>query len=116
MCDGSIGKWLKIKDKLEDYSKIENIISQIEKTDKLEVLKNAEILYKGKEDIMEYLEFINVVLYNSFLNNKNRKYINSVELVEKTRKNLLANSNYDMSIDNLLLKIWEEINEEYSWC
>lgn len=116
MCDGSIGKWLKIKDKLEDYSKIENIISQIEKTDKLEVLKNAEILYKGKENIMEYLEFINVVLYNSFLNNKNQKYINSVELVEKTRKNLLANSNYDMSIDNLLLKIWEEINEEYSWC
>ena len=116
MCDGSIGKWIKIKDKLENYFKIENIISQIQTLDKLEILKNSEILYKGKEDIMEYLEFINVILYNSFLKNKNQKYINSVELVEKTRKNLLANSNYDMSIDNLLLKIWEEINEEYSWC
>lgn len=116
MCDGSIGKWLKIKDKLDDYYKVENIINQMQKLDKLEILKNSEILYKGKEDIISYLEFINVVLYNSFLKNRNQKYIDSVEIVEKTKKNLLANSNYDMSIDNLLLKIWEEINEEYSWC
>lgn len=54
--------------------------------------------------------------YIIILKNDNYKYINSIKIVEKTRKNLLANSNYDMSIDNLLLKIWEEINEEYSWC
>lgn len=116
MCDGSIGKWQKHKDKVEEYLKIEKIIQQIEKIDKLDLLVNSEILYKAKDDIMDYLEFINSVLYNIFLENKNIKYLNCVKIVEKIKKNLLSNSNFDMSIDNLLLKIWEEINEEYSWC
>ena len=29
-------------------------------------------------------------------------------LVEQTKKNLKQNCNYDMSIDNLIFKIWEE--------
>lgn len=116
MCDGSLGKWEKIKSKLQEYDIIDNAINNIEIKDKLEIMKDLEILYKSKDEIMDYLEFINVLLYNNFLKNDNYKYINSIKIVEKTRKNLLANSNYDMSIDNLLLKIWEEINEEYSWC
>ncbi len=116
MCDGSLGKWQKIKNKLEQYDIIDNAISNIEIKDKLEIMKDLEIIYKSKEEIMDYLEFINVLLYDNFLKNNNYKYINSIDIVEKTRKNLLANSNYDMSIDNLIFKIWEEINEEYSWC
>ena len=34
--------------------------------------------------------------------------------VEEAKKRLAANSNYDMTIDNLLMKMWEEINEKYS--
>lgn len=115
MCDGSIGKWLQIKDNLEDYLKIEDVVNNIIKCDKIEILKKSKILYDNKEYIGNYLEYINIVLYNNFIKTKQQKYINCIEIVEKTRSNLLLNSNYDMSIDNLLMKIWEEINEEYSW-
>ena len=40
--------------------------------------------------------------------------LNCVEFVEDTKKRINANSNYDMSIDNLLIRMWEEINEKYS--
>ena len=29
---------------------------------------------------------------------------------ENTKKRLQANANYDMSIDNMLLNLWEEVN------
>ena len=35
-----------------------------------------------------------------------------IKVVEQTKKNLLANANYNMCIDNLLLKLWEEFNEQ----
>ena len=34
----------------------------------------------------------------------------AIKIVEDTKKRLNFNSNYDMSIDNLLINIWEEFN------
>jgi len=34
----------------------------------------------------------------------------NIETIEEVKKNLKANSNFDMSIDNLLFKMWEELN------
>ena len=81
------------------------------------MLNSAEILYKSKDDIYNYLEYINVILYQLSKQDINckAKYVNSIKLVEETKQHLLANSNYDMSIDRLLFKIWEEINEKNSW-
>lgn len=31
-------------------------------------------------------------------------------MIEETKKKILANANYDMSIDYLLLKLWEEFH------
>ena len=116
LCNGSIGKALKIKEKIEDYNKIENIIINMNKS-LITMLNSAEILYKSKDDIYNYLEYINVILYQLSKQNINckTKYVNSIKIVEETKKHLLANSNYDMSIDRLLFKIWEEINEKNSW-
>ena len=36
--------------------------------------------------------------------------INAIHIVEETKKRILSNSNYDMSIDYLLLKLWEELS------
>ena len=36
--------------------------------------------------------------------------------IEEAKKRLVSNANFDMTIDNLLLKIWEEFNEKYSRC
>lgn len=115
-CDGSIGKALKIKDKLEEYSKVENIINNMNQS-LITVLNSAEILYKSKDDIYDYLEYINVILYQLLKQNTNysSKFMNCIKTVEETKQHLLANSNYDMSIDRMLFKIWEEINEKNSW-
>ena len=117
MCDGSIGKCLSIKDKIEDYLQIENIFININKN-LLQVINLSEILYKNKENINEYLEYINVILYQYAHNDyKNcEKFLNSIKIVEKTKQRLLSNSNYDMCIDYLVFNIWEEINEKNSRC
>ena len=49
---------------------------------------------------------------NKLIEKDKMAYINSINVVEQTKKNLLANANYNMCIDNLLLKLWEEFNEQ----
>ena len=44
------------------------------------------------------------------LSRQNKKYINCIGIVEDTKKRLKSNANYDMSIDNMLLKMWEQVN------
>ena len=105
---GSIGKAIYLKDKYEDYQKVEDIIEKIDKKDLIEILKKAEILYKSKEEIFEMLDYINVVLLKKARNNY--KYTNCINIVENTKKHLKQNANYDMSIDNMIFNMWEEIN------
>lgn len=114
MCDGSIRKCLQIKDKIEDYNKIENIIYNFNNSI-TKIINESEILYKNKENINEYLEYINVILYNLAISNTNNiRFINSIKVVENVKHRLASNSNYDMCIDYLLFNIWEEINEKNS--
>lgn len=115
MCNGSIGKAISIKDNIEAYKKIEDNIKCVNKKNKLDFFQDAKDLFQDKEQIKSYLEYTNVILYNMFMKTKNIQFLNSIDIVEKTMKNLSLNSNYDMSIDNLLLKLWEEVNEEYNW-
>ena len=115
MCDGSIGKCLSIQDNLNDYIEIENIFQSFNKGI-IQVLNSSELLYKNKDNINEYLEYINVILYNYAKDNLNNniRFINSMKIVENTKQRLLSNSNYDMCVDYLLFNIWEEINEKNS--
>lgn len=103
---GSIGKLYKIKDNQTEYIKIEEIINSMDNKDLIYLLNNSEILYKGKDIIFDLLEYINILLLNS----KQIEKINCVKYVEEAKKRLNANSNYDMTIDNLLMKMWNEIN------
>lgn len=117
LCDGSIGKALKIKDKLSEYNNVSEIINNIiNNKSVISVINSADILYKSKDDILDYLEYINVVLYEYSKKNVDSclKYINSIKVVEEVKQRLLANSNYDMCIDRLIFNIWEEINEKNS--
>lgn len=111
MASGSIGKALKLKDKSENFEIINQLIKQIQNNKSiLEITKSAEILYKSKEEIFDMLDYINVIL----LKTKSLKLINCINIVEDTKKRLKSNANYDMSIDNMLLNIWEEVNEKNS--
>lgn len=108
MFQGSIGKAIKLKDKQELYNKIENIIENLNKKDLIDVSNSAEIIYQSKEEIMEILEYMNILLFEKA--KTNAKWIKGISIVEETKKRLQQNANYDMCIDNLLFNMWEEIN------
>ena len=111
-CDGSLKMALNIGDKAQEYQAIEKIINDLNKVDITKIWNSSEILYKSQDEILDFLDYINVILYNKLLKNDKMMYINSIKVVEQTKKNLLANANYNMCIDNLLLKLWEEFNEQ----
>lgn len=104
--DGSIEKALKIEDKQEVYDEIQKIFSQVEAYTLLEVMPHLESLYKNKEIIYDLLEYINIILLEQAKTKP--QYITYIETIEEVKKNLKLNSNYDMSIDKMLFRIWEE--------
>ena len=105
---GSIGKAILLKDKQDEYEKIQDIIDNLEKKDLIDVVKLAETLYKAKEDIFEILDYINIILIKKA--KKQYKYTNCINIVENTKIRIQKNANYDMCIDNMLLSMWEEVN------
>lgn len=105
---GSIGKALQIQDKQEEYEKIEKIIYSLENKDKIDILKMSEPIYKAKEEKFDILDYMNIVFIN--LAKKSNKYAQCINIVEDAKKRLQSNANYDMCIDNMLLKLWEQVN------
>ena len=64
MFQGSIGKAISLKDKQDEYDKIERMINNLTTKDLIEIVQLAEPLYKAKEEIFEILEYINILLLN----------------------------------------------------
>ena len=112
LSEGSIGKAINLKEKIELYSELEKFINKIETIKNTTIFSEAELLYKNTEDIQEILNYMNIKFFEKGSNNEN--YLNCIQKVEQAKKRLKANSNYNMTIDNLLLQIWEEINEKNS--
>lgn len=114
LAEGSIAKAINLIPKQEVYEKMKNLLNNIAKINKLEMLKQ-EFIYQEKEDIQNLLEDMNSLLFQKAKEKENKvAYINAIGIVEKTKEKLKSNSNFDMCIDNLLLNIWEEINEKHS--
>lgn len=105
---GSLGKALQLKEKYEEYEKIEKIIYSLETKDRIDILNMSEVLYKSKDEISNVLDYMNIVCIN--LAKEINKYVNCIEIIEETKVRLKSNANYDMTIDNMLLKLWEEVN------
>lgn len=111
--DGSIGKALQILEKKEQYEDLEGFINEIKNSSKLDfITANKETF--TKEEINGLLEYCIVLLFNLGKKEKNIKYLNSVKIVQDTKTRINLNSNFDMSIDNMLFKLWEEVNENNS--
>ncbi len=108
MFQGSIGKAILLKDKQEEYQKIEIMIEGLKTKDLIDLIQLAEPLYKAKEEIFELLEYINILLLKQA--KTNYLYTNCIKIVENTKKRLKQNGNYDMCIDNLIFNMWEELN------
>lgn len=119
MCNGSIGKLEKINENIEEYDLLENATNKLI-TSKLnnlvEVLNSFNVLYESKEIIQDLLDYMTVLLYLYISKEKDyrKKFLNTIGQIEKVKKRLSSNTNYDMCIDNLLFNIWEEFNENNS--
>ena len=104
---GSIGKAIELKDKQEEYLTIEQAIENIEKEDLIDLIKKLNILYTSKDEILDMLDYINIILLKK--SKENVKYTDCIKIVEDTKRRIEQNANYDMSIDNMLFNIWEEV-------
>lgn len=106
--DGSIGKAIKVKDNKEKYDSIDLLVNNLEKKDIVDIFLEGKIIY-DKENISDILDYIIVCLYAK--SNQNEKYLDCIKYVNKCLERLRVNSNFDMSIDDMLFGMWEEINE-----
>lgn len=116
ICDGSIGKMIALKDDSPIYASLNKILDGFESNDIADIWNSSEVIYKSKDNIQDLLDYFNIYFFDKLKQNNDIKYVNSIQIVEQTKKRLNSNANFDMSIDNLLLKIWEEFNESNSRC
>ena len=110
LCEGSIGKAINLKENEILYRSLFDILENLDKLDLVEILKKAEIIYKEKENILELLDYFNVIIYNIYTKRLNDKYLNCILLVEEAKKRIRFNTNFDMTLDILLITMWEELN------
>lgn len=114
LCNGSIGRALEILDKNEMLDELRKFVETIEKLNELELLNNSEYFCKNKDNIKIILEYMYTLFFKKMQVNKEQKYANAMEYVENAKIKLINNNNFDMTIDNMLINIWEEINEKYN--
>ena len=105
---GSIGKAENLKDKQELYNSIFEIIENVKQLDLIDFLKKADLIYKSQDDKNEILESINIILFNK--SKEDIRFLNCIDIVEDTKIRLNSNGNYNLCIDNMLFKIWEEMH------
>lgn len=105
---GSLGRLLKIVEEQDTYTKVEQVVNILEKEDITQIWREAEVLYGAKENILDLLDYMNVIFFEKLRTSKDTKYTKEVSIIEEAKKRITANANYDMTIDNLLLKLWEE--------
>lgn len=105
---GSIQKAIILKENKEKYLLIDKLVENLSKKDIIDILLEAKILY-DKENIYEILDYLIVCLYSK--SKDNIRYIYGIERVNDAINKLKSNANFDMSIDTMLFKIWEDVNE-----
>lgn len=114
LCDGSISKSIKVIEKISILNQIESIVDAFDVTNELNIINQNEVFYNNKDDINLLLDYMYILLFekiNTNIVNKNN-YINAIEFVQEAKNKLSNINNYDMTIDNMLTKIWREINEK----
>ena len=103
LLEGSLLNAENIEQKKEQYAQLSNLVNVLENKQLVEVFNSADLLYKGKDDIITLLEYLNLIFFS-------RNEMNAIPIIEKTKKKILANNNYDMTIDYCLMNIWDELH------
>lgn len=109
LCEGSVVKADTISEKREMFAQLKNIVDYLSKNSLIDVLNNSDLLYSSKDDIMTLLDFLNIIFFEKA--KENIKYSKAIDIIEKTKKKIMANNNYDMCMDYMLIHIWEELHK-----
>lgn len=113
LSEGSIGKCIEISKKHEILKKIEDFINNIENMDEVQIINASSYFNENKEDINLILDYIYILIFNKTKEFSNKiKYIFAMEKVQNAKEKLSKSNNFDMTIDNMLIEIWREINEK----
>lgn len=108
IANGSVKKALNINDKENEYKKINYIFSNLENSNIIDIINCKDEIFKNKDEVFEILDYINLIFFDKI--NTNVAYIECMKMVEDTKDRLKKNSNFDMTIDNFNMTVWEEIN------
>lgn len=112
LCSGSIKKSIEVIEKEEKLNQLKDIIHSVDKVNKLKFISQNEFFYTNKDDVNLILDYIYVLLYKKVNNSNLGAVVNAMSYVEEAKNKLKYSNNYDMTIDNMLIKIWEEFNEK----
>ena len=111
MLSGSIKKALEVRDAEKEYIEINKIFENLEKIDIIDLITSKEKIFSNKEGIENILSYINLIFFNK--TKENIKYVECMKIIEDTKDRLNKNNNFDMTIDNFLMTVWEEVNGKY---
>ena len=111
LCGGSLENAAKIEENKDIYIRLKQMTDDLQKGSLIDALSN-NILYSLKDNILEMLDYLNVIFFEK--SKENIKIAKAISIIEKTKEKLIANNNFDMSIDYMIIHIWEEFHGKSS--
>ena len=112
LCDGSLEKASKIQENKEIYMQLKQLANTLETGSLIDCLNFSKMLTSLKDNILEILDYLNIIFFEKCKSNIN--CAKAISTIEKTKKKIIANNNFDMSIDYMLIHIWEELHGKSS--
>lgn len=105
---GSIGKLEKLKDStyIENVMALENALTSsnlLEMNKSLSKLKENKVVKENINDILDLL----IIKTRSNIKQDYLKISKQIAIIEECRRNLKRNSNYDITLDCMMIKLWE---------
>ena len=97
LLNGSLENINDLEQMEQNYNLLRTFAISIKKKDTAEAFNNGLLLYENKNDIMSLLDLLNIVFLEEGLTK-------CVFVVENTKTKILQNNNYNMCIDNLIMK------------
>jgi len=112
IANGSVRRAMDMTGKESMYELLFNTFNNLENTNIIDLLKFKDSIFKDKEDVSTTLEYVSQIFFDLVKDNLyDDRYIKCIEIIESTKDRLKKNSNFDMTIDRMLIKTWEAVNE-----
>ncbi len=106
---GSFGKLEKLKQSnyIESVIDLEKALSYSDLIDMNKALTKLKENKAVKESIDEILDLL-IIKLNSEISSNYLKKIKQIEIIEECRRNLKRNANFDITLDCMMVKLWEQ--------